>query len=104
MSDSVVSGFCTLESSDSTFRNRQFARGRAFLHHTSAEGILQQFTKPDSRLVQLGLGISGRASQNFSNLMVFVSFDIVEKEHFLVSVRQLLDGAVQMHAVDYSVE
>jgi hypothetical protein len=36
--------------------------------------------------------------------MVFVSFDIMEDEHFFVSVWQLLDGPAQIHAVNHSVE
>ena len=82
----------------------QFTRARAFLIRTPVERLPQQFTKADARLVQLGLGISGRASQNFGDLVVFISFDIVKKEHFFVSVWQVLDGAVQMQAVDDSVE
>jgi hypothetical protein len=86
------------------FRNSQLARGLAFLPRTTAKRFLQQFTESEACLVQLRLGITARASQNRSYLMVFVSLDIVQDEHFFVSIWQLLNGPAQIHVVNHSAE
>ncbi len=36
--------------------------------------------------------------------MVFVAFDIMEDEHFLVSLRQLLDGPLEVHTIKHTAE
>jgi hypothetical protein len=58
----------------------------------------------EASLEQLGLGIADRASQNPGNLVVLVSFDIVEDEDLSVSMRQLIDGFAQIHVVQHAAQ
>jgi hypothetical protein len=76
----------------------------AFFSFFTPKRFLQKLTKPESRFVQLGFGIPVRTSQHSRNLVVLVSFDIVEKKHFFVSGRQLFDGALEIQAIKRSAE
>jgi len=86
------------------FRRRQSTDRFAFLPRLVAKGFLQQLTKPEASLGQLGLGIPDRASQNLGNIVVFISLDIVENEHFFVSIRQLIDSLAQIDVVKHAAQ
>jgi hypothetical protein len=62
------------------------------------------FPKLKTSLKQLGLGISDRASQNLGNFVVFVSFNIVQKEDFFVSIRQLIDSFAHIYVVKHAAQ
>src|SRR5579864_90023 len=70
----------------------------------TAKRFLQQFTKSEACLKQLGLGIPDRASEDLRYLRVLVSFNVVENEHFLVSIWQLFNGPGQINVVNHSAE
>jgi hypothetical protein len=96
----LVSGFDTLEVLLICRRWRRLA----VFPRAATNRVLQEFAEPEARLVQLGLGIPSCATQNFGNLVVFVSFHVVEDEHLFVSLRQLVNGPAQTDVVENSAE
>jgi hypothetical protein len=50
--------------------------------------------------MQLGLGIPNGTPNDSSNLRMIISMDIMEDEHRLVTIRQLVDSSFQCNAVN----
>src|SRR6266581_3211982 len=76
-------------------RDREF-----FLAPACAACFMQQLAQPCASLVKLGFRISDRTTQQRSNFVVFVSFDVVEHEGLPIAGRQLSDGALEMQPID----
>jgi hypothetical protein len=69
-----------------------------------SECFLQQLTQSHSGLVHLRLAISHRAAENSRNLVVAVTLHIVQNEHLPVPRRQVIHSALEVHAIDRTVQ
>ena len=60
------------------------------------------FPYPFASPVQLRLTRPDRASQNLGDLFMLVALHVMENEHRFVAFRQMIDGTLQVGAVEYS--
>src|SRR5215471_1280763 len=62
--------------------------------------LTEQFAYAQFCLVELRLGISYRAVEQFRNFLVLVSFHFVQQENSTVAVRELFDRPRQSDTID----